>query len=296
MEIRKAEAFIALAEELHFRRAAERLHMAQPPLSRIIRQLEAELDVALFVRSTHHVELTHEGAALLEPAREMVAISRRMRDIAQQAKQGEFGRVRLGFAGASVTGVVSDLVRRMAERRPGVLIDLQSAQLSRPGLDRILDDSLDAVVGRWDSLPREVDSFVLAREHLLLAVPEEHRLAAAARIRPQDVRDERWIAMPGGAGATLSSRLYGLAEEGRFTPRVVQDAADSATQLLLVGVGDGIALTFSGVRDTYPAPGVVFVPFDDGYGDVDVRLAWRRDAGNPALRALIAEAEAESVS
>ena len=96
MEVHKAQAFLAVAEELHFGRAAKRLHMAQPPLSRLIRQLESELGATLFERNTRHVTLTPQGEALLEPARELVMLAQRMKDVVRKSQAGETGRVRLG--------------------------------------------------------------------------------------------------------------------------------------------------------------------------------------------------------
>lgn len=287
MEINKARAFLAVAEELHFGRAAERLHIAQPPLSRMIRALEEELGAELFVRSPRNVSLTPVGEALIEPARELVMQSERIAHLVRRVQRGETGRVRLGFSGASVNSVVSRLVRRVHEDRPDLTIALQGAQLSQPGLERLRSGALDAVVGRWDVLPPEIDSHVVAREQLVLAVPEQHRLAERESITADDVANEPWIVLPGGSGATLSARLHEFAQRGKFVPRIVETAADSATQLLMVDAGIGIALTFSGVRENVPVHTVAFRPPEPSLGDVEMRLAWRRDSINPALAALL---------
>lgn len=291
MEVHKAKAFLAVAEDLHFGRAAARLHMAQPPLSRMIRSLENELGAALFDRSPRHVALTAVGEALVEPARELVMQSERINQLVKSAKRGETGRVRLGFAGASVNAVVSALARRVRSASPGLVLELHGSQLSQPGLERLRMGALDAVVGRWDFLPREVDSIVLATEDLLVALGEEHPLGVHERIVAADLADEPWVVLPGGSGATLSNRLRLLSIEGRFVPRIVQTAVDSATQLLLVDAGVGIALTFSGVRENLPAHNVTFRSLAADLGSVEVRLAWRRDDKNPALRTLISLAE-----
>lgn len=292
MEINKARAFLAVAEELHFGRAAERLHIAQPPLSRMIRTLEAELGAELFVRSPRQVTLTPVGEALVEPARELVMQSERLLHLAQRVQRGETGRVRLGFSGASMNSVVSRLVRKIHEDRPDLTIALQGAQLSHPGLERLRSGDLDAVVGRWDVLPAAVDSCVIAREQLVLALPEHHRLTAHDSVTATELSEEPWIVLPGGSGATLSTRLHELARRGRFVPRIVETAADSATQLLMVDAGIGIALTFSGVRENVPVHTVAFRPLEPSLGHVDVRLAWRRDEVSPAVRALIDSGQA----
>lgn len=291
MEVNRARAFLAVAEELHFGRAAARLHMAQPPLSRMIRALERELGAELFERTPRSVQLTPVGAALVEPARELVMQSERIADLVRSVQRGETGRVRLGFAGASVNSVVSVLVKRVREERPHLTIALQGAQFSQPGLERLMSGSLDAIVGRWDVLPPDVDSCVIAREDLLIAVPDEHPLADVPFVTAADVATEPWVVLPGGGGATLSNRLHELARRGRFVPRIVDTAADSATQLLMIDAGSGIGLTFSGVREHVPVHTVAFKRVEPSLGDVEVRLAWRRADTSPALEALVRIAE-----
>lgn len=287
MDVREAKAFLAVAEDLHFGRAAARLHMAQPPLSRLIRSLERDLDATLFDRSPRRVALTPAGLALVEPARELVMQSERIAEVIRAVQNGYVGRIRLGFAGASVGSVVSGLVKRVHRQRPGIHVDLHGSQLSHPGLERLRTGSLDAIVGRWDYLPRDVGSTPLATEDLLIALPEGHPLAEHPRLSAEILADEPWVVLPGGSGATLWNRLRMLGIRGKFQPRIVQTAVDSASQLLLVDTGVGIALTFSSVRDSFPTYGVVFRPVDAGLGLVEVRLAWKQEEHNPATLALI---------
>lgn len=210
-----------MAEELHFGRAASRLHMAQPPVSRLIRAIEDDLGAVLFVRSPRNVALTAVGEALVEPARDLVMQSERMTQIVRRVQSGEIGRVRLGFAGASVNSIVSAIARRVRQDHPNLSLELYGSQLSHPGLERLRAGSLDAVVGRWDFLPRDVRSRVVAEEQLLVALPDDHRLASADVLTAADVADEPWVVLPGGSGATLSHRLNLLGIKGRFVPRIV---------------------------------------------------------------------------
>jgi DNA-binding transcriptional LysR family regulator len=261
--------------------------MAQPPLSRLIRQLEAELGAVLFERSTRQVTLTAQGEALLEPSRELVMLSQRMKEIVRQSREGEIGRVRLGFAGASVNHEVGQLARYVRQQRPGISLELHSSQFSHLALERVIDGSLDLVIGRWDFLPAGVDSRVIAHEELLVALPDSHRLADRDALRAEDLADEPWIVLPGGSGATLPNRLNKLGVTGRFVPRIVQVGPDSSTLLLLVAAEVGIALTLSGVRDNVPAREVVYRSLRPDQGAVEVRLAWRRGDPAPALRSVI---------
>ena len=287
MEVHKAQAFLAVAEELHFGRAAKRLHMAQPPLSRLIRQLESELGATLFERNTRHVTLTPQGEALLEPARELVMLAQRMKDVVSKSQAGETGRVRLGFAGASVNQAVGELARQVRRRRPGISLELYSSQFSYLGLEKVLDDSLDLVIGRWDFLPAEISSRLVALEELLIALPESHPLAVRETVDVEDLAGEAWIVLPGGAGATLPNRLNTLAMNAGFVPRIVQVAPDSWTLVVLVGAGMGISLILSSVRDNVPSRGVVYKPLTQEQKPVEVRLLWRRGDANPALQSVI---------
>lgn len=287
MEVHKATAFLAVAEELHFGRAAARLHMAQPPLSRLIRQLETELGADLFIRNTRHVSLTPQGQALLEPAQELVRLAKQMKDVVLKSKNGMIGHVRLGFAGASVNQAVGELARRIRRQRPGISLELFSSQFSHLGLQRVLDNSLDLVIGRWDFLPAEIDSRLVAYEELLIALPESHRLAGQEAVAATDLADEPWLVLPGGAGATLPNRLNTLAMNAGFVPRIVQVAPDSWTLVVLVGAEMGVALTLSSVREHVPSRGVVYKPLSQEHKPVEVRLIWRRGDLNPALRSVI---------
>src|SRR5690606_7351531 len=195
----------------------------------------------------------------------------RMVHLVRRVQNGETGRVRVGFAGASVNTVVGSLIRRLRQARPDLNIELAGSEFSHPGLEKLRSGALDAVVGRWDVLPREVDSRVLAREELLVALPPNHRLAAADRVSAADLAEEPWIVLPGGGGATLSARLHAIAQRARFVPRIVETATDSPTQLLMVDAGVGVALTFSGVAEHVPIHHVVFRHLDPNLGPVEIR-------------------------
>ncbi|MFF0815004.1 LysR family transcriptional regulator [Rhodococcus sp. NPDC003318] len=288
MEIRAAQAFIAVAEELNFGRAAQRLHMASPPLSRLIRRIEVDLGAPLFERNTRSVTLTPQGEALLEPARELVRLSQRMKEIVQKSQAGEAGRVRFGFGEAAVNSWVGEVARRIRSERPGISLELHSGLFSQQGLDKIIDGSLDLLIGRRDFIPAEVDSVVIAREQLLIAMPEGHPLAGSEAVDLRDLAKEPWVVLPGGgAGASLPNRLNLLAVNGGFVPNIVEIAPDSPTLLLLVGARVGIAPTLSSVRDNVRASGVVFRSVHPDQGPVEVRLMWRRGDRNPALNNVI---------
>ena len=283
MDVHHARAFLAVAEELHFGRAAARLRMAQPALSRLIKVLEKDLGAPVFERSTRHVSLTPAGAALVEVARELVAVSERARDTVRGAVTGETGVVRLGFAGASINRSVARLAREVRARCPGVRLELHSSQFSPQGLERVISGDLDLSVGRWDFLPADVRSYLVGRERLIVAMPRTHRLASASSVAMADLTEEEWITLPGGSMSALSNRLQSLARTAGFVPRVREHAPDSWTQTLLVDAGVGIALTLDSVRDNIGADGVAWLPLDPPGPPLEVRLIWREHDDNRAV-------------
>lgn len=287
MNVDQARAFLAVAEELHFGRAAERLRIAQPPLSRTIKKLEQSLKAELFIRSTRSVELTAAGAALMEPARKIIAASEDARRIVRETLHGEIGVVRIGFAGASVHSTIGALVRRVKKDHPRITLELESAQFAHHGLQRVVDGSLDAVIGRWDFVPSEVDSMVVAVEELLVAVPQSHPLADRAAVSIREMAEEDWIVLPSGFGSALYNRLSSLAMSAGFIPKVVYTAPDSATLVVLVGAEMGCALSLDSVRDYVRGDGVSFVPLIADNKKLDVQLIWDRRNLNPALQSVL---------
>src|ERR1700687_3509019 len=179
MGITATRSCLAVAEELHFGRAAERLHVAQPPLSRTIKQLERELGTTLFDRNTRSVRLTSSGQALVDPAREVLEALRRARGAGASADEGEVGTVRIAFAGVSTHRLVARLARAVRSQRPGIVLEMSSQNFAQPAMKRLVAGETDIALGRWDVIPSEVDARVVMRDALVVAVPDTHALAGA---------------------------------------------------------------------------------------------------------------------
>ncbi|MGX0885871.1 DNA-binding transcriptional LysR family regulator [Kocuria rhizophila] len=287
MEVHEAKAFLAVAEELHFGRAAATLRIAQPPLSRLIKSIEKSLGAQLFERSTRQVSLTPAGAALVEPARELVAASEQARTAVAKSMTGETGRVRLGFAGASINRKVGELARHVRTHRPGVHLELHGSQFSHTAMQKVLGGSLDVAIGRWDFIPSELRSSVIGHEEVMVVLPSNHPLAEAPRVEMSQLAEESWVILPAGPGAALQNRLTSLATAAGFVPRVAQVAPDSWTLVVLVAAQIGCALSLDTVRDNVSSDGVVFRPLAQPQRPLDVQLVWRAADPNPALRAVV---------
>ena len=291
MDIEQLRSFLAVADELHFGRAAERLHVAQPPLSRTIKRLERELGTRLFDRNTRSVRLTSSGQALMDPAKEVLDALRRAETAVRSADHGEVGTVRIAFAGVSTHRLVGRLARVVRSQRPGIELELSSQNFAQPAMKRLLAGETDLALGRWDVVPAEISAQVVMPDSLVLAVPDTHPLAGARRLSIGQLVSEGFVSLPPHEGSVLPDRLRRLAHANGFVAEVVQVAPDTQTALALVSAEVGCHLTLASVAENVTDPHVVFIPLNESTPSLDVHLraAWRRDDQNPALRAVLDE-------
>ncbi|NWN88733.1 MAG: LysR family transcriptional regulator [Micrococcaceae bacterium] len=288
MDVADAKAFLVLAEELHFGRAAQRLQMGQPPLSRLIQKLERSVGTDLFKRTSRQVELTVAGQTLIEPARELIAASDRALESVKSTLTGQIGTVSLGFAGASSNAEVAALARQLAIKAPRLRFEVQSSQFADGSLKKVLDKSLDFSIGLWEFLPSELDALHLSDDDVLIAVHKNHPLAKHEHISMRELAQDPWINLPGGYNSALQNRFRNLSLNAGFVPRRNQTVPDSWTVMLLVGVGMGASLTLSSVASSVPADDVKFLKINDPTNTpLPLRLVWRRDSLNPVLQTVI---------
>ncbi|GAA1946639.1 LysR substrate-binding domain-containing protein [Brevibacterium antiquum] len=292
MEIQQVRAFLAVAEELHFGRAAERLGVLQPPLSRTIRALEDDLGVTLFQRTTRNVKLSPAGEALVEPARKMLEFQSLALDSVQRAATGETGRISFGFARSSSRALAAALVTASRGTHPGIAFNLESNVFAEEGLARLVDGTLDLTLVRWAKQPPGVTGRPVMIERLCAALPEGHRLAGQSSIRVEELSDEDFITLPAHPGSTLRENTLRLCHEAGFTPRLVQAAPDTQTIGALVASGLGISVTFDSVSANTREAGTVAVPLDIPEEPSIVYLAHLTDHGKPSLDAVLDLAEA----
>jgi DNA-binding transcriptional LysR family regulator len=289
MDVGQLKAFLAVAQDLHFGRAAERLHMAQPPLSRIIKQLEVELGTRLLDRNTRSVKLTSSGQSLIGPAAEVLEALRRAELAVRSAENGEAGLVRIAFAGVSTHQLVARLARRVKSNRPGIQLELSSQNFAQPAMKRLVQGETDIALGRWDVIPAEVASRVVMQDSLVMALPDTHPLAGARQLGMGRLAGDSFISLTPFEGAVLPDRLRRLAHDAGFAADIVQVAPDTQTALALVSAEVGCHLTLASVALHATDPHVVFVPLEDSTADVDLRAAWRRDDSSAVLKAVLDE-------
>lgn len=290
MEFRHIVAFTTVAEELHFGRAARRLRLAQPPLSQQIRQLEKELGVQLFERNTRSVRLTSAGEAFLEPARQVLADLDAARAAATMAGKGVYGRVTVGFAGASSHESLPRLTRALRSSYPGLHIVLQGQTYANVALERVADGSLDLGFVRLPANYAGVRTRVIDEEELICALPADHQLAHQVEIPLELLVDEPFVSFPRNAGSSVREATVRACTEAGFHPRVVQEAPDSYTILALVAAGVGVTLTLTSCQHIQQT-GLVYRPLAGNPVLLQAALAWRDDNPSPALRTVLEIAE-----
>lgn len=292
MDLRDLEALIAVAEELHFGRAAARLHIAQPPLSNRISQLEKELKLQLFQRNTRNVTLTDAGARLLDPARRALAQMAAVRDMATSIASGEEGRVRIGFAGASSQRALPKLTSAVRRARPGIQLILQSQTYVYTAFELLTSGDLDLAFVRLPVSRAELSYRIVEVEELVCAMPAGHRLAAEERVRVEDLVDDDFVSLPFNVGSILQTTMYSTCLAAGFQPRITQIAPDSATVLALVAGGAGVTLTLSSVCPVQTV-GIEYRPLAGSEPHhLFSALGWRTDNTSLALQGVLDVGEA----
>ena len=283
--------FLAVAETLHFGRAAERLHLAQPYLSRTMRALEDELRAPLFSRTTRRVELTPAGRALREPARELLELHQRATDAVRAAHRGESGRVRITFAGPSSHAMVGLLARTVRHRHPLVTLELRPGRYGTTAVGELMGNQTDLAIARFAAPPPGVRSRGIAGEHCVVVVPAEHPLAGAGEVAIGQLRAEPFVAFPETYGSAVRGVFVELCQSAGFTPVFVQEAPDSWTSVALVAAGVGLHFTTDSAVANMSLDGVRVLRLAEPNPPMFVYLAWRGGEPDPALGHVLATAD-----
>ncbi|WP_017314810.1 LysR family transcriptional regulator [Mastigocladopsis repens] len=285
MELRHLRYFVAVAEELHFGRAAERLHMTQQPLSQQIRQLEDELGVLLFHRTKRQVQLTEPGKAFLVEARQILLKAAQAVEIARQVAQGESGRLKVGFSGFATYSVLPQALRIFREKFPRVELELeemttsaqvQALQEQQIHLGLMIPPIPDA------SLTLEP----ILKEPLVVILPETHLLATQVELALPMLANESFILVSRHLEPGYYDQCISLFQQAGFSPKVVQKASQKQTILGLVSAGMGVSLAPASIRNIHRA-GVVYITLNTSNAEVELVAVWRQDEPSPVLRTFL---------
>jgi DNA-binding transcriptional LysR family regulator len=294
MEIRRLRYFVAVAEELSFTRAAERLHIAQPPLSIQIRALEQEVGAQLFDRDQRHVFLTQAGKHLLDRARGILASVEAAKAEVRCAALGEVGSLHLGYASSAMfTSSLTWAIKHFQIGFPHVLLTLHE-MTSLDQLNALHYRTLDAGILRKSDAP--VPSGIVIEEWyrapLVAAMANDHPLAKQRAIRISDLRDQPLIMYPRESGIGLYWQVLRLCANAGFRPQIAREVQELTTIVGLVDAGVGIAIVPADTR-TIHLDGVVYVALRDRQAFSTLYLAFRERDRNAHLRGLLSKLRAQ---
>ena len=283
MELRHLRYFVAVAEELNFRRAAERLHVAQPALSAQIKNLEEELGVRLFERTTRSVLLTPTGQVFLGEARNILGATTHAEQLVRKAEHGLVGTLRVGVITPATGPLLARVLRHFHQKYPGVTLSL-SALTSAEQLKRLRAGELDAGLLRPPVASPELDTRFVEQAPQVLAAPAGHRLAKKRKLEWKDFNGEGLVLIHPDQQHSFYDPFIAACVKAGAKTHVAQYAQDVQIKMWLISAGFGVAPVTSTLKEIR-RPGVVFRPLPPGLPPVQTMLAWRRiDASSPVLK------------
>jgi DNA-binding transcriptional LysR family regulator len=289
LELRHLRYFVAVAEELNFSRAAERLHMAQPPLSAAIRQLEQELGTELLLRTTREVRLTEAGGAFLEGSRRTLAELDRARAAAQRAAAGEVGRLRIGFSWSARFETLPAVGRAFRVTHPEVSLLTEEMWNARM-LPALRSGTIDLGISLCPEIAREFSYLRLRTEPVVALLARTHPLADRPAIELRALADEGFLLFPRELAPRLHDVMAGLCRQAGFEPVIRGESFHSGWELQILEDIDVCALVPASVALDLP-DGIAAVPITDPPERLETALVWRSEEPSPVNRAFRTVAE-----
>ena len=290
IDLKQLRYFLAVAEEKSFSRAAERLHISQPPLSQQIMKLEAELGVRLFTRTTRTFELTVAGKALMQEATELLARMRMTIDTIRQIDRGEVGRLRVGIVGSAMWGPIPSLLEEFQTKYPrvtwtlhelGPTVQYDALRAKQVDVGFWREPKLDEDELKRDNLRQEL----CYRENVCVAINDHHPLAARAEIDLMDIAQEPMLTLALDK-SSFPRYLIECCVKAGFQPTIFQEASEPQTLLAMVGAGLGVAL-LPETTSRIGWPGVVFLPIRSNPPSANLYITYTTLDDAPVVRAFL---------
>ncbi len=286
MDLRHLKYFIAVAEEQNIGRAALRLHISQPPLTRQIQQLEEELGVLLLNRTPRGVELTQAGSLFLDEARNIRSLVEQAIERTKRAGQGKLGRLDIGIFGTGILGAIPMLLQHFRDTHPDVRVVLHAMSKDEQ-IEALRQRRIVIGFNRIISPLPDLTTELILREPLYLAVNEDHPLATKSVVAFRELTDQPLVLFPTGARPNFVDRVMELCRNHGFTPEISQIVGDAVTGIALVAGGFGMSLVPQSATNL-GLPGVVFRPLEDPENaTVDLSCIYRKDDESPILQAFL---------
>lgn len=288
IEVRQARYFIAVAEELHFGRAAERLQMSQPPLSQAIRHLERQLDAQLLERSSRSVALTEPGAVFLRHCYALTAAAERAQVAAAQAQAGYLGTLTIGAVTSAFSQALPAIFGGFRAERPRIELRVRELDTTE-GVQGLLDGRLDIAVIRHTGNDERLRSDPLRRDRLVAALPDGHPLAEADCVDLAALADEPWVWIPRALSPRYHDELVAVCHQAGFSPEPRHQANSIHSQLAMVGCGLGVGLV-PHTSSQPPVPGVVCRPLREPAHLVELAVVRRATDPSPLVAQFVRHA------
>jgi len=275
MELRHLRYFVAVADALSFRKAAEILHISQPPLSQQIMNLEHELGVELFLREKKRIRLTPQGALFLDRAKAILAKAAEAALEARAAAKGETGTLSIHFVSSASAGILQERMTKFKKAYPHVLITLAQSMATQIFRD-LLEERIDIAFARTPvAAPKGIEHVTILREDYIVALPAHHPLARKKSISPRDLQHEKLIMYPRSGGPEVFDDVISIFRDGGISPTVAQEAPDQFTTAGLVASGMGYSIVPECMMKI-KVPGIVHRPFNGGKNRAGIALVFRK--------------------
>jgi DNA-binding transcriptional LysR family regulator len=285
MEIRHLRYAIALSEELNFRRAAERLHISQPPLSQQLKAMEEELGVSLFKRSKRKVELTPAGEIFIQSARVTLSHFEKMLVDTKDAGLGKTGLLSIGFVGSTVFSILPKILKRFRKQYPNVKLNLVEKS-TMDQLSSLRAGEIDVALVRLPPKMPDIDRKIILEDQIMAAVPLSHAMAKASEIAVKDLAEDGFVIFPRSASIELYDQIISICKRSGFSPKVVQEVVEMTTIVGLVSAEVGVALIPESVT-RIRMEGVRFLSLSDRVAPVNFTLCTRKGESSVYVKGLL---------
>ena len=286
MDLRQLRYFVAVAEELSFSRAARKVHLSQPPLSRQVARLEQELGVQLLHRTTHEVSLSEAGTAFLAEARQLLALSVRAGEAARRASRGETGLIRVGFIGSALYSFLPALLRAYRQAYPDVQLALTQLTIAQQA-EALRDRAIDVGVIRQAIVDDALVMRCVVKEPFVVAMPLDHPFAGRQKVALRSLAREPFVIFNRGDAPAIYDQTMRICERAGFSPRIVQEARPLATVVGLVATGLGVSIVPASTQ-RINIDHVVYRPLVGTRAVSEFVLAWHRENRAPVLARFLA--------
>jgi len=288
--LRHFSYFLAVADERHFGRAAERLGMSQPPLSQQIQALEQALGVRLFERSRQGVQMTREGAALLAPVRQFMEHAQRLQQAVTDARFGRNDVVTIGAINSALFDIMPRLMETAKQRYSHLSLTMMEMKTA-DALEAVQSGDIDIALTRYDDRASSLEVRPIVSDHLVLALPAKHRLTKLSRVPLHELADENLVLFPRRSSPSFFDQIVAACRNAGFSPRIVYDVSSVVSQIAFVGCGVAIGMVPSRSM-RFGGSDVVFRPLKETINVISIAAAWnpkRRKELVPALVSIAAE-------